>query len=1160
MDGIKSNRVYVEELLKSNQIIALQEHWLYNFEKQTLHDLFPDYNNYCKCSDDLSPIPPKVRPKGVAGVAFLWNQDLNENITPLPDGSDRVIAIHIQAGCTSAVLINTYMPANGTLSDVAYEEILDEVQILFDKYSPSNKIIWMGDMNATIREHRNNQNDQKFRKFLSENSLQTLRLEPDVDTYHHFIEGISSQIDYAITRLDHMDMINKVLVDIRNHLNTGPHDSLIIETNLQNEKRNNLDQKQPKQGMPRVKWDKVDTERYGQIVGEKLTTLIETTTPTTNLDVLVTRVNTILAETSTECQPRQRVINKTNRKNKKYAWHPSLMPLIRESKQVYYEWKQEGCPKGRDSPLYVRKQRAKQHLRQAQRRIAAGKRIEKYEEIMAMQVTHDQAFYKLMRQQRESPFCHPRKINFDDSIEGHDDTDRWANYFSELATPKDMPQFDKEYKGSVARQRQVLRSLKETEQEKVEIKEEQVWAHVKNMKNNKAADAFGITAEHLKYAGDPVIKILSIIAQTVVDTGHIPNSFKVGLSTPIPKKDKQETNPDKFRRITVSSLIGKIVESCLEDNSKAALEQSQNPRQYGFTREVSCYTAAMMMTEVIMDSWDTKQPLHMTFLDTSKAFDVVDHDSVMVHLYQQGVKGKIWQCYDELYRDITSMIKWHGNISPMFAEKQGIRQGAVTSPSIFKVRANPILDLLGNHPDGLTIGHLNLGALMVADDLVVNTRTRREMQGLIEMATWDAAKERYTFSKEKTRIVSLNHQDSQKVNLLGNEILESNNETHLGLCRTSSPNNMETIMHKISIARKTSYLLMGAGLHGTNGISPEVSRHVWSTFITPRLISGLEAIVISKKEMNLLEDFFRKNIRLLQVLPKATATPAIYLLMGIPPIEAQIHIKTICFFVNIVRRKHTLEYDLIQLQLAMKGPEAKSWVWYVQHLLKKYGLPSAFNLIHETPRKGEFKNLVKRTVLAYWENELKREARKKSTLSMININRCSLRSPHPIWKLGAASTYTVTKAAVKAKLLVQRYPLYYSRTAGVNYGQLCPLCHNAEETMEHFLETCPALQQERVAYTSRIHVELSALHIHIPTGVKMCQVILDPSFLCRDQPAAIATLEALTRDLCFSLHLKRTHILSNGSTATGPSEVTGNDDPIFVCDEDHSASLQTGYM
>ena len=231
--------------------------------------------------------------------------------------------------------------------------------------------------------------------------------------------------------------------------------------------------------MPRVKWDKVDTLRYGQVAGERLTTLLETTTSTTNLDVLVTRVNAILTEASTECQPPQKVAKKTNRKNKKFAWHPLLKPLVREAKQAYYEWKQSGSPKTRNSPLYVQKQRAKQHLRQAQRRLAAGKRIEKYEEIMAMQVTHDQAFYKLIRQQRESPFCKPREINFDDSIEGPNDTERWANYFSELATPKDMPQFDKEYKDSVARQRQILRSLKDTEQEKVEIEEKHIRVHVK---------------------------------------------------------------------------------------------------------------------------------------------------------------------------------------------------------------------------------------------------------------------------------------------------------------------------------------------------------------------------------------------------------------------------------------------------------------------------------------------------------------------------------------------------------------------------------------------------------------------------------------------------------------------------------------------------------
>ena len=80
----------------------------------------------------------------------------------------------------------------------------------------------------------------------------------------------------------------------------------------------------------------------------------------------------------------------------------------------------------------------------------------------------------------------------------------------------------------------------------------------------------------------------------------------------------------------------------------------------------------------------------------------------------------------------------------------------------------------------------------------------------------------------------------------------------------------------------------------------------------PRLSYGLETLILSKPEMTSLEDHYKHSLRQIQHLPKATATPALYLLMGVPPMEAQLHIRIINFLASALRRPQSIEYRLIE--------------------------------------------------------------------------------------------------------------------------------------------------------------------------------------------------------------------------------------------------------
>ena len=87
-----------------------------------------------------------------------------------------------------------------------------------------------------------------------------------------------------------------------------------------------------------------------------------------------------------------------------------------------------------------------------------------------------------------------------------------------------------------------------------------IETHVRSLKNQKAPDIHGISAEHIKLASPFIIKILLYLNNLILSSGKLPSSFKIGSVCPVLKKNKPAKNPNSYRRITITSIVGKIVE------------------------------------------------------------------------------------------------------------------------------------------------------------------------------------------------------------------------------------------------------------------------------------------------------------------------------------------------------------------------------------------------------------------------------------------------------------------------------------------------------------------------------------------------------------------------------------------------------------------------
>ena len=159
-----------------------------------------------------------------------------------------------------------------------------------------------------------------------------------------------------------------------------------------------------------------------------------------------------------------------------------------------------------------------------------------------------------------------------------------------------------------------------------------------------------------------------------------------------------------------------------------------------------------------------------------------------------------------------------------------------------------------------------------------------------------ACRERYVLHPGKSAILSYHHAPDYPFSMEEDLLLRPASTSHLGIEReTNKPHPDAFIDSRIALTCRTVHALMGTGLHGLNGLSPRVSRHIYLTFVIPRMLYGLEAINIRPKQLRLLSNTHKRLLKQFQSLPDRTADAAVFTLIGIPPLPALLDIKIAVF-------------------------------------------------------------------------------------------------------------------------------------------------------------------------------------------------------------------------------------------------------------------------
>ncbi|KAL0881850.1 hypothetical protein ABMA27_001625 [Loxostege sticticalis] len=246
----------------------------------------------------------------------------------------------------------------------------------------------------------------------------------------------------------------------------------------------------------------------------------------------------------------------------------------------------------------------------------------------------------------------------------------------------------------------------------------QVAQIIKGMTRGKSPGHDGLSIEHFRYAGPHLPRLLGLLFTLCIRHSYLPKELMKTVIVPIIKNKTGDTS-DKcnYRPISLATTTSKVLDGLLERQLKNHLHL--HDAQFGFRPGLSTECAIMSLKQTVRYYTDRNTPVYAAFLDLTKAFDLVRYDILWRKLKDTGMPGGLINIFKYWYDHQTNQVRWLGELSDEYRLECGVRQGGLTSPSLFNLYVNRLIVELSNTGVGCSIDGHCINSISYADDMVL---------------------------------------------------------------------------------------------------------------------------------------------------------------------------------------------------------------------------------------------------------------------------------------------------------------------------------------------------------------------------------------------------------------------------------------------------------
>ena len=322
---------------------------------------------------------------------------------------------------------------------------------------------------------------------------------------------------------------------------------------------------------------------------------------------------------------------------------------------------------------------------------------------------------------------------------------------------------------------------------------------------NKKTSLNSVPIFVLKKISHVISPLLSDIFNESINAGVFPEKLKLGRVIPL-YKEGDRTDVSNYRPITTLSVFSKLFEKLVHKRMSSFIAQYNliKPHQFGFQKNKCTSDAILEFLENVFDSFNENKYYLAIFLDFSKAFDTICHDTLLKKLEIMGFRGPI----QHWIKSYLTGRKQHVNIDNKFSEildiKMGVPQGSTLGPLLFILYIND----MSNSLDSINIVHF-------ADDSTIHTPLSKNINIAPQINTklscisrWlQANKLHLNVGKTKYMIFSIKDKPPDLNLVIGRSLIERTNvQKFLGIYIDENVNFSE---HTNKISAKLS---RGVGL------------------------------------------------------------------------------------------------------------------------------------------------------------------------------------------------------------------------------------------------------------------------------------------------------------------------------------------------------------
>ena len=192
-----------------------------------------------------------------------------------------------------------------------------------------------------------------------------------------------------------------------------------------------------------------------------------------------------------------------------------------------------------------------------------------------------------------------------------------------------------------------------------------------------------------------ICQALEILFNKSMQEGEFPSNMKLAVVKPL-YKSKNRTEIVNYRPVSLLPVLSKILEKIINVRVVKFLQKHKvlYEGQYGFRHGRSTTDAILDFTGNVLESLNKGQYTIALFLDMSKAFDSINHNTLLKKLEFYGIRGSVLKWFKSYLLNRVLKVKYKTVYSSCHEVMYGTPQGSVLGPLLYIILANDLVKSL----------------------------------------------------------------------------------------------------------------------------------------------------------------------------------------------------------------------------------------------------------------------------------------------------------------------------------------------------------------------------------------------------------------------------------------------------------------------------------